>query len=129
MILVDSSVWIAYLKNTPIPQVEKLNHALQNDFVLMCEVVSIEVLRGISNDQQFKRVKNLFLSLEQVEVSHKNAWMESVDWFRMIRKEGYTVRSQMDILLALFCHKSGVALLHNDHDFDLMNEFYPINMV
>lgn len=129
MILVDSSVWIAFLKNSPIPQVEKLNHALQNDFVLMCEVVSMEVLRGISNDQQFKKIKNLFLTLEQVEVSHHDAWMESVDWFRTIRKEGYTVRSQMDILLALFCHKSGVALLHNDHDFDLIKEFYPFQIV
>jgi predicted nucleic acid-binding protein len=129
MILVDSSVWIAYLKGSPIPQVEKLNQALQNDFVLMCEVVSMEVLRGISNDQQYKKLKNLFLTLEQVEVSYKNAWMESVDWYRTIRKEGYTVRYQMDILLALFCHKSGVALLHNDRDFDLMNEFYPFKMI
>lgn len=90
----------------------------------MCDVVAMEVLRGISNDQQHAKIKQLFLSLEQVEAAYREAWLESVDWYRSIRKKGYTVCSQIDILLALFCHKTGITLLHNDYDFDLLNEYY-----
>jgi len=64
MVLVDSSVWIDFFKNKPTREVMILKDALKNDSVLMCEIVVMEVLRGISDDSQFLQIKNLFASLE-----------------------------------------------------------------
>ncbi|TNE73715.1 PIN domain nuclease [bacterium] len=124
MVLVDSSVWIAYLKNQDINQVDYLETALKSNSVLMCDLVMMEVLRGISNNLHYEKVKKLFLELEQVEVAYRESWLDSINWYRSIRKDGYTVRSQIDILLAMFCHKEGIALLHNDRDFDLIQQYY-----
>lgn len=125
MVLVDSSVWISYFKNHKLPQVQTLNDLLEENQVLMCELVMMEVLRGMSDQQEFNKVKALFLDMQQVVVSSPQKWIESIDWYRSIRKKGYTIRSQVDILLAMFCYENGIQLLHNDYDFDTINQFYP----
>jgi predicted nucleic acid-binding protein len=125
MVLVDSSVWIDFFKNQPTREVNVLTELLNNNSVLMCEIVAMEVLRGISDDNQFKRVKHLFENLEQVRVIDPTQWEKGIDWFRFIRKNGYSVRSQMDILLALFCFETRIPILHNDRDFSVIQKFFP----
>ena len=127
MVLVDSSVWIDFFKNKPTREVMVLKDALKNDSVLMCEIVAMEVLRGISDDRQFLQIKNLFSSLEQVRVINPEKWNKAIDWFRFIRKQGFSVRSQMDILLALFCYETGIPILHNDRDFSVIQQFFPFS--
>ncbi len=127
MVLVDSSVWIDFFKNKPTREVMILKDALKNDSVLMCEIVVMEVLRGISDDSQFLQIKNLFASLEQVRVINSENWNKAINWFRFIRKHGYSVISQKDILLAVFCYETGVPILHNDRDFSVIQQFFPFS--
>lgn len=127
MVLVDSSVWIYSFKNKESIVAQRLQKLLKDSFVLTCDLVMMEVLRGFHNEQQYRSVKRLMESLEQVTVADSRRWQQSVEWYRHIRKQGYTVRSQIDILLAMYCQETGVLLLHNDRDFNTIASVYDFN--
>jgi hypothetical protein len=58
--VVDSSVWIDFLNGKTDGRTEFLNNQLPTGFVLLGDLVQLEVLQGIRNDHQFKKVKNAF---------------------------------------------------------------------
>jgi len=39
-----------------------------------------------------------------------------------LRKQGITVRKTIDVIIATFCIENGFPLIHNDSDFDPMEE-------
>jgi len=43
--------------------------------------------------------------------------------YRKLRKSGITVRKTVDVLIATFCIENGFQLIHNDRDFDPMEEY------
>lgn len=42
--------------------------------------------------------------------------------FRKLRKSGITIRKTIDVIIATFCIESGYELIHNDRDFDPMED-------
>ena len=42
--------------------------------------------------------------------------------YKALRKAGITVRKTIDVLIATFCIKNDLELIHNDKDFDAMEE-------
>ncbi len=42
--------------------------------------------------------------------------------FRKLRRKGIIIRKTIDVLIATFCIEYGFELLHNDRDFDPMEE-------
>lgn len=46
MILVDTSLWVDYLRGTPAPSVDALTERLDRNEVLMCGPVAAELLAG-----------------------------------------------------------------------------------
>lgn len=129
MVLVDSSVWIYSFKNRDSIVANRLKKLLSDSFVLTCDLVMMEVLRGFHNEQQFRSAKRLYESLEQVSVADSKRWLQSVDWYRHIRKQGFTIRSQVDILLAMYCHETGIHLLHMDKDFTSIASVFDFNQM
>ena len=52
----------------------------------------------------------------------ENTFIEAADLFRLLRKQGFTVRKTNDCIIAATAIQHGVALLHNDRDFDVLRE-------
>jgi len=42
--------------------------------------------------------------------------------FRKLRKSGITIRKTIDVIIATFCIESGYELIHNDREFDPMED-------
>ena len=42
--------------------------------------------------------------------------------YRVLRKAGIAVRKTIDVLIATFCIKNDLELIHNDKNFDVMEE-------
>jgi predicted nucleic acid-binding protein len=123
MILVDSSVWIAYFNGQKTAQTERLDVSLGNTPVVMGDLILTEVLQGFQHDRDFRTAKNLLLRLPFMPMGGQAMALESAANYRFLRKRGVTVRKTIDVMIGTFCIQHRLPLLHDDRDFDPMVEF------
>jgi predicted nucleic acid-binding protein len=61
-------------------------------------------------------------SLEYRDFLGKEIAFRAADNFRTLRKNGITVRKTIDVIIATFCIENNLELIHNDRDFDPMED-------
>lgn len=118
MILVDSSVWVDYLRGNATPQAEKLDALLGVELLAIGDLILTEVLQGCASDREFNRVRRLLGTLEMVELGGADIAVQAAKNFRRLRARGVTVRKTIDTLIATRCIVDKLELLHSDRDFD-----------
>lgn len=118
MILVDSSVWIAYFNGASIPQIDMLDDLLGQEPVAIGDLILTEVLQGFRLDKDYNTAKDLLTSLEVFQLLGTDIAVKSADNFRFLRKNGITVRKTIDVIIATFCIENNFSLLHWDRDFE-----------
>ena len=120
MILVDTSVWVGYLRGDERPAVTRLAELLDRGTpVAVTSIVAQELLQGVAPGPAFDRLERYLSS--QLRVEAVDPWLSAVEAARMFgtcRAAGVTVRSTLDCLIARIAIEHGVALLHDDRDFD-----------
>jgi predicted nucleic acid-binding protein len=128
MITVDSSVWIDYLKGSQTSQTKQLDIMLGDsslDFVML-DVVLMEVLRGIRSDHEYKNAQEALTALPVHQAGGKDTATHAAQIYRKLRRDGQTVRSSIDLLVASWCLHSDADLLHNDRDFAVIANAFPL---
>ncbi len=117
--LVDSSVWIDYLRSTNTAAALKLDTVLGIDQVLVGDLVLTEVLQGIDGDRHYRRVRSLMLDYGAVvEIGGQDVAIRAAEYYRFLRARGITVRKTIDTLIATRCILDNIPLLYSDRDFD-----------
>lgn len=117
MVLVDSSVWIDYFKNTPTPQVEYLDSLFGKRRIAVGDLIFAEVLQGVRDLKEYNLVRKTFSGFDQVELVGFDIAIKAANNFRFLRAKGITIRKTIDTLIATKCIEAGIALLHDDLDF------------
>lgn len=120
MILVDTSVLVDYFRGTPSPVSAVLDTAIETGAELAITPYTYqELLQGARDEVEFARLKRVLSTQEilwlptDLETHEKAARL-----FFDLRRAGVTVRSTIDMLIALTAIEHRVPLLHNDRDFD-----------
>ena len=102
MYLVDTSVWIDYLRGTDTAHVAFLDSLLTNPLATgITDGIYMEILQGASDAPAFERLRSYFSGqriyrFDDPFESHTAAARLYVD----ARKRGFTIRSSMDCLIA-----------------------------
>ncbi len=117
MIVVDSSVWIDYFTGKNTPEAEKLDSVLGEDPVAIGDLMLSEVLQGFRTDKDFRKAKELLMSLTIVNMLDTAIALKSAVNLRKLRKKGVTVRKTIDTIIATYCIENKLPLLHSDKDF------------
>ena len=129
MILVDSSVWIDYLRGTPTPQADKLDALLGSVPLAVGDLILTEVLQGCGTDKEFNEVRRLLLSLTVVSLGGQDVAIEAARNYRRLRSLGVTVRKTVDTVIATRCIVDKLELLHSDRDFDVFEQHLGLRCV
>ena len=118
--LVDSSVWIAYLRGEDLSEVELLARALQNrDSVWLAPPILQEVLQGADTADRFARWDRVLGELPMIIAPDgREAARSAAHLYARCRWAGVTPRSANDCLIAINAISGGIPLLHRDRDFD-----------
>ncbi|PIE74500.1 MAG: VapC toxin family PIN domain ribonuclease [Deltaproteobacteria bacterium] len=122
MILVDSSVWIAYFNNSNVWQVDFLDFLLGREPIVIGDLIISEVLQGFRRNKDFETAKELLSSLEICEMGGYDNAVKSAENYRILRKTGITVRKTIDVIIGTYCIENDLQLLHDDRDFVPMEE-------
>ena len=127
MYLVDTSVWIDYLRGRDCAHVEFLRSLLPHPLVVgITHLIYVEILQGARDPAAFHRLRTYFGG--QRFYTFADAVGSCVSAARMYldcRSEGVTVRSTVDCLVAQCAIESGLVLLHHDNDFKRIARVIP----
>lgn len=129
MILVDSSVWIDYFNGRITPKTNWLHSALGNQPILLGDLVLTEVLQGFQRDKDFKTAKNLLLNFPVEEMLGQELAIKSALNYRRLRKKGVTIGKTIDIIIGTFCLHNNYLLLHDDRDFEQLENHLDLKAV
>jgi predicted nucleic acid-binding protein len=117
MILVDTSVWIDFFRGLETSEANWLSAAIVEDTDLcLCGLVQMEILQGINDDVQHKRVKSFLHDLIYLSTP-KNSYLLAADLYRTARKKGKTIRNTIDCIIAACAIVNQVPLLQRDRDY------------
>jgi len=117
MILVDSSVWIAFFNGAKIWQAELLDELLNREPILIGDLILTEVLQGFRLDRDFKKAKEFMDTLQFCNMAGYDNAIKAAQNYRSLRKKGVTVRKTIDVIIGTYCIENKIMLLHDDQDF------------
>jgi len=125
--LVDSSVWIAYLRGDNLLEVEMLTQALeQGKPVWIAPPILQEVLQGADSPDRFIRWDRVLGELPMVIAPDtRQAARNAAHLYARCRWAGVTPRSANDCLIATHAILGDMPLLHRDRDFALIAGIEP----
>ena len=123
LLLVDTSVWVEYLRGTGSGAALELRRLLTDrpDDVVTTEPVVMELLAG-ARPSTLPQLEQLVAGLPVLGVAPTLDFPAAAAAFRSARAGGRTVRSLVDCLVAVVAARHGVALLHRDADYDVLSQ-------
>ena len=118
MILVDSSVWIDYLRGIDTRQTDRLHALLGVEPLAIGDLILTEVLQGTTSEKDFRSVQRLLGNLDVLQLGGSAVAVQAARNFPALREKGVTVRKTIDCIIATRCIMDDLTLLHSDRDFD-----------
>jgi predicted nucleic acid-binding protein/Arc/MetJ family transcription regulator len=123
VILIDTSGWVEFLRDTASPICQRVDDLLAEGFVV-CEPVRMEVLAGATGERHLNDLRPL-LARGTLITTEPTDYEEAASLYRVCRRNGETVRTMIDCLIASVLIRSGSPLLHADRDFDVVARHTP----
>lgn len=127
MYLVDTSVWIDFIRGQNAPAVNHLQQILKaGQLVGICSVIYQEILQGSESQQRFNQFKNYFSGLTFYHPKHNlESYDQAAHIYFTCRRLGITVRSTIDCLIVQIAIEHDLILLHSDKDFTNIGNVIP----
>ncbi|MGH9078149.1 MAG: type II toxin-antitoxin system VapC family toxin [Acidimicrobiales bacterium] len=121
MTLVDTSAWIEFLRATGSDTHRAVRQLLEDHAPLhTTDVVVMEVLAGARDEGHLQRLRRMLARCDHVAVEGLASYESAAHQYRACRQAGETVRALTDCLIGAVALRTGVPVLHNDRDFDVL---------
>lgn len=116
MVLVETSAWVEYLRDTGSPVCERVDQLLREEFAT-CAPVRMELLAGARDERHLREIDGLLaLGVELPTLS--GHYDTAAALYRACRRRGLTVRKLIDCLIAAHAIDADVEVLQADADFE-----------
>jgi predicted nucleic acid-binding protein len=125
-VLVDTSVWVDYLRNGRSKEAEILDQMLCAGLVVTCEPVKAEIISGAPTKSEFERLRVLLGSLLSLNVS-LDVW-ESIAEHRFVLARKGIQASLIDLWIVAAAREHALAIWTLDQDFHRMNKVIPFEI-
>lgn len=118
MILIDTSAWVEFLRDTGSPVCQRVDDLLDDD-IATCHPVRMEVLAGARDEAHLNDLRRL-LARASLLTTRSTDYEQAAGLYRTCRRGGEAVRRLSDCLIAATAIRAGVSILHADADFDAL---------
>lgn len=127
MILVDTSAWVEFLRDTGSPVCERVD-ALLDDDLAVCDPIRMEVLAGARDETHLGDLRRLLARASLVPVGSAHYELAAA-LYRTCRRNGDTVRKLIDCLIAAAAIDADLPVLHADKDLDRLARHTALRVV
>lgn len=118
MVIIDTTVWIDYLRGKTTPQVAWLDREIDAQPLGILDLVLCELLQGVSTEKQANELQSSLERFILYSTGGHELAIATAKNYRYLRTKGYTIRKTIDCLIATYCLQNNHSLLHDDRDFD-----------
>ena len=123
MILVDTSVWIDFLRGRDSVHHRILHNLIENEEDLcLTGIIVTEILQGIKDEKANEETKQYLLEFPIYHPSGIDTYIEAANIYKRCARKGKTVRKTVDCLIAAVTIENDLTLFHHDADFDSIVE-------
>ena len=126
MILVDTSAWIEFLRDTGSRACVRVD-ALLAGGVATCDAIRMELLAGARDEQHLRDLRRL-LARAAVIPTRSIDFEQAAALYRHCRRRGDTVRSLVDCLVGALAIRADAPVLHHDADFEALARHTPLRI-
>ena len=91
------------IKGKESAHTNKLDSALDQDYVLMGDLILLEILQGLRSDADYNKAKVTLAVLDQTEMIGNAMFYKCTAGYRTLWKKGISVRRTNDLVIATFC--------------------------
>ena len=124
MIIIDTSAWIEFLRDTGSEVCNTVDDLLGADLAI-CDAISMEVLAGARNETHLAQLRGLLARATLVPIVAED-YDQAAALYRRCRRNGETVRKLIDCLIAAVAIRSNAQVLHADADFAALARHTPL---
>jgi predicted nucleic acid-binding protein len=118
LILIDTSAWVEFLRDTGSVVCDRVD-ALLDDEIATCHPIRMELLAGARDEQHLGDLRGL-LARGSLLRTEPTDYEEAAALYRTCRRQGETVRKLIDCLIAATAIRSAIPILHSDNDFEVL---------
>lgn len=86
----------------------------------MGDLILVEILQGLRPGPRFRTIAGILSGIPCQTLCGPGLAPLAAANYRALRTKGITVRGTIGVVIATWCVENGVALLHDDRDFDPM---------
>lgn len=127
MILVDTSAWVDWFRNSD-QRNARLRELVSSDQELATtDPIRFELLAGVRTRAQEQRVREALAACRNVPVRIEE-WESAAGVYLTCRRSGFTPRSTLDCLIAAVAIRVDLPVLAHDKDFDRFAELTPLEL-
>lgn len=126
-VLIDTSVWIAYFKNSHKQLIEKVDNVLTHDSVYVPKVVIAELIQGAKTDKEIAVIEefvNAFAVIDQTA----DTWLKAGRLSFLMKKKGSTVHI-IDCYIAILANEHNCSILSLDEHFRSIQKFLKFDLL
>tara|TARA_R110002110_G_scaffold140056_2_gene327095 strand:- start:44661 stop:45050 length:390 start_codon:yes stop_codon:yes gene_type:complete len=124
VILVDTSVWIDWLRQGQRPKTKILDSLIDEEETLLAPVVLQELLQGARGAAELAELRACFEGIHMLLPS-AGTYADAGSLYARCRWAEITPRSPHDCLIAQLAVEHGVPLLQDERDFTLLAQMEP----
>ena len=118
--LVDTSAWIRHFSRK---DGFDLRSYCEPEDRILCLPIYQEILQGIRDESTFRTVNSFLDAARFVEDPlERVVFREAAGLYRLARRQGVTIRSVVDCLIAACAIRNDIAVLHSDRDFSQLSK-------
>lgn len=118
MILVDTSAWVEFLRDTGSRVCLRVDELLDEE-ISTSDPIRMEVLAGARDEQHLALLRRLLARASLLSTTTAD-YDQAAALYRQCRTRGETVRKLIDCLIASVAIRSECTILHCDADFDAL---------
>lgn len=126
MILVDTSAWVEFLRDTSSPICSRVDALLDGD-IATCDPIRMEVLAGARDESHLNDLRRLLARASVVDLAPGD-YEDAAALYRACRRGGETVRKLIDCLIAAIAIRAGIPVLQADSDFVVLARHTPLQL-
>ncbi len=127
MHLIDTSVWIDFLRGSTTSKVSFLEQLLTDGEAALCEVTYSEICFGAKDQKQLLKYSKYFGAIPFLSLP--------LEWHHQAADIGWQIRSKgqkpylADLMIALTALTHQVPLLTNDKDFEIYQKLFELQLI
>lgn len=118
MLLLDASVWIDLLRGNDTASVRYAMQREPLEDLGLTPMTYLEVLQGARSEKELSHLASLLQAYVLLEpAAGLGTYQAAALMYMNARRQGVTIRTAVDCLVAAVAIEHGAVLVHNDRDF------------